>query len=325
MCGFTVVDENDKSMIAAQAATFREVTKSPFGDDDEIGMLNLITADSRRQVLAEADAAKTFDLSVDYFIGMPSWTDAGDPPFQIWMSHTPSGTVVEDPLGVGREQNELVAYSGDCITMYTHCGTHIDTLNHFGYHGTIWNGFTEKEHLGSRHWKVAGAEKLPPIVARGVLIDVASAHGVELLPESYGIGERDLRGALERQGTEVRPGDVVMIRTGRMTVWPEWEAYVRNEPGINREGAEFLARAGAIVIGADNLALEQMPTADPTNWQVVHTYLFAEAGIPIMEVVDLEELAAEQVYEFAFIGAAMPIRGATGAPMRPVAMPLRGS
>lgn len=323
MCGFTLVDEEGKTRIAALTASYREVSESPFGKDDEIGMLNLITADSRQAVWAEADPAKTFDLAVEYFIGMPSWTDAGDPPFQIWMSHTPSGTVVEDPLGVGREQNELVGYSGDCIAMYTHCGTHIDTLNHFGYNGKIWNGYAERDHLGSRHWRVAGAEKQPPIIARGVLIDVAAAHGIDLLPENYGIGERDLREALQRQETELRPGDVVLIRTGRMTVWPEWDAYVKNEPGINREGAEFLAKAGAIVIGADNLALEQMPTADPTNWQVVHTYLFAEAGIPIMEVVNLEELAAEAVYEFAFIGAAMPIRGATGAPMRPIAMPFR--
>lgn len=321
MCGPSIVTEADKEQIVAYTATYRQVTTSPFGQDDEIGMLNVMTPTSMRDVMRDADAGKVFDLGVDYFLGMPSWTAAGDPPYQIWMSHTPKGTVADDPLGLGKEHNELVSYSGDCVQMYTHCGTHFDTLNHFGYHGKIWNNFSADEHLGSRHWMVAGADKQPPIVARGVLFDVAALHGVDVLPDSYGIGEKDLRDALRRQQVEFRPGDVAMIRTGRMSVWPDPERYMLNEPGLNREGAEFLARSGAIVIGGDNLALEQLPTAEDDNWQVVHTFLLAEAGIPIMEVVDLEALAGDGVSEFAFIGACLRLRGATAAPMRPLAMP----
>lgn len=323
MCGPAFISEAERDKIAALTATYRTPSRSPFGEDDEIGMVNMMDASSRQRVLSEADFGKVFDLSVELFNNMPSWTDAGDPPFQIWMSHTPSGTVVDDPMKVGRVQNELVGYSGDCISMYTHCGTHMDALNHYSYHGTMWNGFTEKEHLGSRHWEVSGADKHPPIVARGVLIDAAALHGVSMLPDNYGIGEEDLRAALERQGTEIRPGDVIMVRTGRMTVWPDSKAYMLNEPGITREGAEFLAKSGAMIIGGDNIALEQAPGIDPENWQVVHTYLLIEAGVPIMEVLNLEELSAESVYEFAFIGACLPIRGATGSPMRPIAMPLQ--
>jgi kynurenine formamidase len=309
--------------IAAVNATFRQPSTSPFGPGDEIGMLNLMTDATRARVMAEADGAKMFDLAVDYFVGMPSWTYAGDPGFNIWMSHTPSGTIVEDPMGVGEEQNRLVSYSGDCIAMYTHCGTHLDTLNHFGYCGQIWNGFTEEKHLGARQWTVCGADKLPPIVARGVLIDVAAALEVDVLPDSYGIGEDDLRMALDRQGTTLGPGDIPIVRTGRMKHWPDPDKYALDEPGVNREGAEFLAKAGAIVIGADNLALEHYPGADPENWEVVHTYLLAEAGVPILEVVNCEAIAAEEVYEFAFFAAGMPLRGATAAPLRPVAFPLR--
>lgn len=309
--------------IAAQTATFRKSSTSPFGPTDEIGMLNLMTDATRARVIAEADGAKIFDLSVPYFVGMPCWTYSGDPGFQIWMSHTPSGTVVDDPVEVGTEQNRLVSYSGDCITMYTHCGTHIDTLNHFGYCGEIWNHFNQAEHLGSRHWAVCGADKQPPIIARGVLIDVATALQTDVLPDSYGIGRDDLRLALDRQGSEVRPGDVVIIRTGRMKLWPDPGKYALDEPGINREGAEYLAKSGAILIGADNLALEHYPGADVENWEVVHTYLLAEAGVPILEVVNTEELAAEEVFEFAFVATGMPIRGATAAPVRPIAFPLR--
>jgi kynurenine formamidase len=321
MCGFD--NEELKAKIAALSAEYRKPSKSPFGPEDEIGMLNLITPESRQAVMTEADASKCLDLSVQYFTGMPSWVASGDPSFQIWMSHTPSGTVVDDPLELGREHNELVSYSGDCISMYTHCGTHIDTFNHYGYHGELFNGFKEADHLGSRHWTVAGAEKFPPIISRGILIDVAAAQGVDVLPNSFGIGEQELREALDRQGTKIRPGDVVLIRTGRMTVWPDMDLYLTDEPGLNREGAEFLAKAGAIIVGGDNIALEQFPSPDPENWVPVHTYLLAEAGVPVMEVVNTEPLAAEGVHEFAFIGACLPLRGATAAPMRPMALPLR--
>src|SRR5690554_6462121 len=98
-------------------------------------MLNLITPEISQSMLSQADARRVFDLAVDLFPGMPTWTAGGEPPYQIWMNHTPDGSAVDDPVGVGREQNELVAWSADSISMFTHCGTHIDTLNHFGYHG----------------------------------------------------------------------------------------------------------------------------------------------------------------------------------------------
>jgi kynurenine formamidase len=110
-----------------------------------------------------------------------------------------------------------------------------------------------------------------------------------------------------------------------MTFWPNTADYLPNEPGLNLDAARFLAESGAITVGADNIAVEQLPSADPDNWQVVHTYLLAEAGIPMMEVVNVEELVAEGVHEFVFLGACLRLRGATGSPMRPFAIPLKHS
>ena len=309
--------------IAALEARHRQPTASPFGPADEIGMLNLATAEAAAQVLSQVDGGRSFDLAVDFFVGMPSFTAGGDPPFAMWMSATPSGSLKDDPLGVGEEQNRIVSRSGDAISMFTHTGTHVDALNHIGYDGAVWNGFTEAEHMGSRGWLVAGADRHPPIIARGVMIDVAGLHGVGMLPDSHAIGERDLRAALQRQGTELRRGDVVLVRTGRISVWPDAEAFIPDEPGLDIEGAKFLAEAGAMMIGADNVGLERHPSGDPASWQPVHTYLLAEAGVPILEVAALEELAGEGVHEFAFVGACLKIRGATGSPIRPVALPLR--
>lgn len=298
-------------------------SKSPWGPDDQLGRLNLITPESRSKVMASIDTTREFDLSVDYFIGMPSWQAAGDPPYQIWMTHTPSGNIIENPLGLSQEANELISYSGDAFSMYTHCGTHMDTFNHFGYYGEIWNGFNEKEHLGSRHWTKCGPEHYPPIIARAVFIDVAASKGVEMLPDSYGIGKADVEEALDRQGVEIQTGDIVMIRTGRMTVWPNQEKYVNNSPGINIEAAEYLAGKGAMIIGADNIALENLPSPEPGNWQPVHTYLLAEVGIPILELLWLEDLSKAKIYEVGFFGTSMPLVGATGTPIRPVVYPYK--
>jgi kynurenine formamidase len=299
-----------------------EVSKSPYGPKDEIGRLNEITGRSRAKVLERIDASRIYDLSVDYFVGMPAWDFVGDPPYQIWMTHTPNGTTVDNPLSVSEAVNRYVSYSGDAISMYTHCGTHIDTLNHFGYDGVIWNQYKASEHLGTRHWNVCGSDKFPPIIARGVLLDVAALHGVDVLPPSYGIGAADLQAAIAKQKVTLQPGDVVLLRTGRMRLWPDHDKYLIDEPGLNVEGAQFLAETGkCIAVGGDNVALEQLPSADPDSYLPVHCYLFSVVGVVIIEVLMLEELAREKVYEFAFFGAPLRLRGSTGSPMRPFAIP----
>src|SRR5690625_394910 len=138
MCTPNIVRE----ALAGLQGPRRRARKSVFGPDDQIGMLNLANDADRLSILHRIDPAKAFDISVEYFVGMPSWTLAGDQDYQIWMTHTPSGTVVDETPGRTRDENHTVAYSGDAISMYTHTGTHIDSLNHFGYNGKIWNGFS---------------------------------------------------------------------------------------------------------------------------------------------------------------------------------------
>ncbi|WP_326793518.1 MULTISPECIES: cyclase family protein [unclassified Streptomyces] len=309
-------------VIAARAVTPGRVTASPFGPADEIGMLNLMTDESRAAAWTAADPTSIYDLSVDYHVGMPSWAGLGDPTYQIWMSHTPVGSVNEDVLNLGEEQNRHVTYSGDCIAMYTHTGTHLDALNHFGLDGEVWNNVRADRDLGSRHWLKNGADRHPPVIARGVLLDVAAAAGVDVLPDSHRITAEELQEVMDRQGSHIQVGDVVLIRTGRMHLWHDGSRYLHNEAGLDRGAAELLAEAGAMIIGADNVALEVMPSVDPTNWHPVHTYLLGECGIPIMENVYLEDIAAAQLWEFVLVGAGLRLRGATASPMRPLAFPL---
>jgi len=301
-----------------------QVGKSSWGPNDEIGRLNLMNDASRFAVLSRINSGKVYDLSVEYYVGMPSWYAIGDPRYQYWLTHTPRGTVVDDPLNVGNKKNERVSYTGDAVSMYTHMGTHIDALNHFGLNGKIWNGFEADKHLGDRGWKKAGAETIPPIIAKGVLIDVAASKGLKMLPPSYRVTADDLREALKHQNVDLQSGDVVLIRTGRMQHYHDETVFMFEPPGLSLGAARYLVEEkGVMGVGADNLSFETFPPEVENNWIPVHTYLLAQHGVTIMELVYLEELAKDGIYEFAFIGASLKFRGASAGPMRPVAIPIR--
>jgi len=233
------------------------------------------------------------------------------------MTHTPGGVKVEKLSPAG--SSEDLALYDDAVLMSTHSGTHIDSLNHLGYGDKIYNGYEASQYLGNKGWTKAGADKIPPIITRGILIDVAGEKGVAMLPDSYEITSQDLERALTKQGTALQQGDAVLIRTGRMTVWPDPKKFVPNEPGITRESAAWLVDHGAVLIGADNMGVEKFPMAKES----VHTYAFAERGVCLLELVWLEDLAKDKVYEFAFITAPIKLRGATGSPTRPLALPIR--
>lgn len=308
--------------LAVQAQRIEAVGTSPWGPEDEIGTLNLMTEASKLQVLSKINSSKTYDLSVDYFVGMPSFHALGDPGYQYWLTHTPHGTIVDNPNGMGEVMNRKVSYTGDAISMYTHMGTHIDALNHFGLNGKIWNGFTPEKHLGDKGWQKTGAETIPPIIARGLMIDVKSSKGV--LPKNYRITANDLQEALKKQRVVLKPGDVVVIRTGQAEFYQDADQYLDNYPGISLDAVKWLIEdQGIMLLGADNLSFEAFPPERVDNWVPVHTYLLAEKGVMFIEQMYLEELAKDEVYEFAFIAASLKLKGASGSPMRPLAIPIK--
>jgi kynurenine formamidase len=295
-------------------------SKSPWGPDDEIGRLNWMTPASQAEVLARIDGSRTFDLSVDYFVGMPSWTAAQDPKYDIWMTHTPQGTVNDDLSRAGRIANETYSYSGSAVTMYSHTGTHLCGLNHLGHYGHFWNGWTPETHLGSRAWAVGG--RFPPIIARAVLLDIAALKGVDCLPDSYSITVQDIRDSLASEEVDLRQGDIAMIRTGRMSRWPDQARFLDSPPGLGLDSARFLCEElQCMCLGVD-AGGEALPSAMPDSFLPVHAYLFATAGCPLFENLWLEDLSRERLYELALLAFPLKLLGSTGVPVRPVALPL---
>jgi kynurenine formamidase len=297
------------------------VSRSPWGPEDEIGRLNWMTPESQAEILSRLDGSRSFDLAVDYFLGMPAWTEAGDPPYEIWMTHTPQGTINDDLTGAGSAVHERYSYAGSALSMYSHTGTHVCGLNHIGHHGTFWNGWTQEADLGSRCWNVGG--RFPPIIGRGLLLDIAAVHEMDCLPDSYAITAGDIRTACERQGVEPAQGDIVLVRTGRMRRWPDPEEFLATPPGLGMGAARFLCEEiGAMCLGLD-LGGEALPPEEPDTFLPVHAFLFATAGTPLIENLWLEDLAGEELWEFAFLGLPLKLLGSTGTPVRPLAIALR--
>jgi kynurenine formamidase len=207
--------------------------------------------------------------------------------------------------------------------MYSHTGTHICSLNHIGHNGRFWNGWSAEAHLGSRAWTVGGV--FPPIIARGVLLDVASDKGVECLAPSHAITKADISESIARAAVVVGPGDVVLIRTGRMSRWPQTDEFLRDPPGLSMSGARYLCEELRVMCIGVDAGGEALPPEEPDTFLPVHAYLLATAGAPIFENLWLEELARSGTREFAFLAFPLKLRGSTGCPVRPVALTLGGA
>jgi kynurenine formamidase len=204
-----------------------------------------------------------------------------------------------------------------------HSGTHVDALNHVccGPDAEWFGGHSAYEHMGDFGPMTCDASTIPPIIARGVMLDVATHLGQSPLAGGRPISAADLEATATAQGVELRPDDVVLIRTGYMAVWTDAERSAAHfGSGIDHDAAVLLADRGAVLVAGDNVGLEVIPSTDPRNPHPVHIELLIRRGIHIMELVDMEGLAADGVHEFCFVALALRVRGTTGSMVRPIAM-----
>ena len=166
-----------------------------------------------------------------------------------------------------------------------------------------------------------GIEKVGTLMTRGVLIDVAGLKGVDTLPDTYEITVKDLQDALAKQRVTLQPGDAVLINTGWNRLWAKDNArYVKSCPGIGVAAAEWLARQDPMLIGSDNWPVEVAPNPDPRLSLPVHQVTLVVNGIHLLENLKLDDLAAKQVYEFAFVMQPLKAQGFSGSTVAPVAI-----
>ncbi len=166
-----------------------------------------------------------------------------------------------------------------------------------------------------------GVHNVGSLMTRGVLVDVAAARGVEMLPDTYPITVDDLQRALQRQKLALQPGDAVIVNTGWGRLWDSDGArYLKTNPGLTTAAAEWLAKQDPMLIGSDNGPIGVTPDPDPQLSNPVHQIALVVNGIHLLENLKLDELAGKQVYEFALIVQPLKIQGGTGSTVAPMAV-----
>lgn len=250
-------------------------------------------------------SAKVFDLAQPYFTGMPH--HPAHPPFLF--SLVKAHGEYCGPIGNSS--------ASDAIALGSHVGTHIDALCHFSCGGKLYGG---EEAAGLQSYSGGlrrhSIDAVPPILRRGVLLDIAGAAGLDPLPGDFEITAAHLDGAAE--GVAIRPGDVVLLRTGWARCFRDPGKFISevHGPGPGVPGARWLSSRGIFAAGSDTVAFEKVPDlAMP-----VHVHLLVEHGIHIIECLNLEELAKAAVKQFLFIALPLKLEGATASPVRPVAV-----
>ena len=298
------------ALLAAAAATAQEDRWYPsqWGPDDQRGAANRLTPQKVLEAAALMTEGAVYPLGRVYEPGMPMF---GTRHFSLRI-----------PQAFGPSASNQFLYLDEIVSgELGQIGTQFDGLGHVGIGETFYNGNRREDFVRAEGLTRLGIEKVGPIVTRGVLIDVAAYKGVAQLEGGYEITVADLTGALRRQGTEIRPGDVVILHTGWGSLWMvDNERYLGSSPGLGVAGAEFLVEREIVMVGADNWGIDVSPSADPALAAPVHQIMVTRNGIYQFENLATEALARDRVYEFAFFFSPLPLKGATGSPGNPIAI-----
>jgi kynurenine formamidase len=293
-------------------------------DPAEVGPIRDLPQPQVLKAFGLVKHGKVIDLAVPRFRGMPLFP--GHPTFEVHAFRTPRGLRVGGDKPWGPHNDIGLGYMSEVVSGSMHSGAHIDALAHMtiGPEARWYGGSTADQHLGDFGPTRGDGSKLPPILTRGVFLDVPAFRGVDALPKSSVVTADELQAVARAQGVSVERWDVVLVRTGLLRYWPDPELLAAHRgAGPDLSAARWLVERGVVATGSDTETYEVQPAPDPgqpSNPQPVHTELLIDNGVYIMESVYLEYLARERVYEFLFVALPTKIVGTTGSMIDPVAV-----
>jgi kynurenine formamidase len=285
-----------------------------WGADDERGALNFIGPEQVKRASGLVRTGEVLRLTQLLSSKTPV------PEHRCGLQHF-MGRDGGDYAVVGSKRPGGFQFAEDTVVMPLHIGTHVDALCHAWYDDKLYNGYLGDSIRSTTGAARLGIEKMPPIFTRGVLLDFVKLKGRVLDPGET-INRADMDAAERAAGVQIGQGDAVLLRTG----WLESQKNVKRpdfniEPGIdiNVDAATWLVERDVAMVGADNFAVEAMPFPDGKVFPV-HQMLIRDYGMPLLEGLMLDPLVATGRYEFLFVASALPIVGATGSPLSPVAV-----
>jgi kynurenine formamidase len=278
---------------------------SPWGEGDQLGMLNHIDETVRLEALASVRRGRVYDLGHVLDETVPVF------PGRYFRQTLVTTAHHANMGGVG---DNRVNWITEIVSGTQQLGTHLDALSHLQMGGRAYNGHHVDDLAGDGGVRELGVETVPQIVTRGHLVDVAARRGVERLERGEVITVADL------DGVDLRPGDAVLFHTGWGDLWDDHEAYLAGEPGPGCELAEHLAGRGVALTGCDTWSYGPVPAEEPQRPFAVPQHLNVRHGVFIVENLDLHALAADGVRRFALVLTHANIRGATGAWTSPIAL-----
>jgi kynurenine formamidase len=299
-------------MFGTMALADTACAPSKWGADDEIGSANLVTPQS---VLAASSLIKT---GKTYPLGFT--IDSSTPAFA---PRTMSLQVVQPGQQQGRNAFPNATYNDDVFIGWFGIGSQLDGLGHIGdAQGMHYNCNDARDFAEFTGLTKLGTHNVPPIVARGVVLDMAAYKGVAFLKAGEFFTVADVKAVEAKQGTPIKEGDVVLFHTGwtdaKMTSEPE--VWVAGEPGQSEEVAQYLAGKNVIAVGSDTWGVDVMPAPDPTRPFQGHVILLKENGIYLLETMNTGPLVKDKAFEFLFVLGQARVRGAVQMIINPVAI-----
>lgn len=302
-------------MLSPPQARAAECEPSQWGEDDEIGAANHVTPEQVLEAVELVKEGETHPLGIVIDPNIPAF-----PPRKMMLQVVQPNQQYDRSLE--QDFGYPMVYNDDVAQLWLGMGSQIDGLGHLGEDGTYYNCNEGADFAGITGLSKLGIHAIPPLVGRGVLIDMAKHFEVEALEGGQGFGEDDIKAAAEAQGVEIREGDVVLFHTGwtdaRLDSDPE--GWVSSEPGITNEGAAYLASLNPMAVGADTWGVDVVPPVEGDKVFYAHVIFLKDNGIYILEVMNTGRLAAEGVNEFMFTLGQARLKGAVQMMINPVAM-----
>ena len=302
---------------AALALSFAVSAQTPWypskwGANDTLGAANYLTPALALDAAKLVKAGKVYSLGITVNTTTPAYPPRTCAIYIVQPGQTGSAA------GLGPTHT---TYNDDILNCWTGIGTQIDGLGHIGIGDLYYNGNKWGEIATMGGLKKLGADKIPPIVARGVLLDMAAYMNTDVVKEGTAFNKAEIDGAAAKQGVTIRQGDVVIFHTGWLSlIDKDPKRYGAAEPGLGREGARYLVSKGVVAVGADTWGLEAIPFENDAGVFEVHQILLPMSGTYILENINTAELAKDKAYEFMFVLGQNKYEGSVQGMINPVAI-----